>query len=187
MDSSTYNSLSSRLTKLELQAGEKDNSGVSLVSQVQDLQAKVDALYRSNAELQTLDRIIETIRDPKKHIAEVRQRNNASEAEKQERLLSHFPVIREAYANLAELSTLDIPALSAETVDNIDLTLVQERKEAIQGIMKAYHLLVVKNTLVFEKYMALMERENGFWIDVERKLSSMKIRLDELEDKKYEV
>lgn len=144
----------------------------------------MESLYRSNAELQTLERIIETVRDPKKHIPEIKNRNvDVSETEKQELLLAKFPAIREAYANLAELLTLDIPAISAEAVDKVDLALVKAREDAIEKIMKAYHMMVVKNSIVFEKYMALMERENEFWVDVEKKFNSMRMRLDGLENK----
>lgn len=184
MDTSTYQDLSGRLARLELQTGQRDQSGLSLAAQVSNLQGKVESLYRSNAELQTLERIIETVRDPKKHIPEIKNRNvDVSETEKQELLLAKFPAIREAYANLAELLTLDIPAISAEAVDKVDLALVKAREDAIEKIMKAYHMMVVKNSIVFEKYMALMERENEFWVDVEKKFNSMRMRLDGLENK----
>ncbi|KAF3986885.1 hypothetical protein FT663_02550 [Candidozyma haemuli var. vulneris] len=184
MDTSTYQDLSGRLARLELQTGQRDQSGLSLAAQVSNLQGKVESLYRSNAELQTLERIIETVRDPKKHIPEIKNRNvDVSETEKQELLLAKFPAIREAYANLAELSTLDIPAISAEAVDKVDLASVKAREDAIEKIMKAYHMMVVKNSIVFEKYMALMERENEFWVDVEKKFNSMRMRLDGLENK----
>lgn len=183
MDSLTYETLTQRIGKLELDVGENDNSGLPLALQVADLQAKVEALYRSSAELQTLDRITKSLQEPKKHIPEIRNQSQASEAEKQEILLAKFPAIREAYANLAELLTLDIPRISAEAVSQLDLLLIKQRQEAVEKIVKAYHMLVVKNTLVFEKYMALMERENNFWISVEKRFNEMKFRLDQLEDK----
>ncbi|QRG40715.1 hypothetical protein FDK38_005204 [Candidozyma auris] len=188
MDTTSYNCLKDRISKLELLVGDnstnKCNRGQSLAAEVAELSAKVERFYKANGELQTLERILETVNDPKKHVAEIKSRNDkVSEAEKQEMLLAKFPAIREAYTNLSELSMLDIPQLSAEIVKRIDLTSVKEKEEAIEAIVRAYHVLVVKNSIVFEKYMALMERENNFWINVERKLNEMRLRLDTLEDK----
>lgn len=97
-----------------------------------------------------------------------------------------YPVIVEAYNNLNELSRMDIPKI----INHIDVlqdkqykydeihAKLQSKKQDIINLSKQMHQLVIKNMIIFERYLALMIRENNFWFEVESKIQQLNKRVN---------
>lgn len=168
MDQQTLEYLRRRLNSLELHAGTDQN--VTLVTQIGQLQAKVNKLYLQNPELGTLDKIT-------KELNLENQRNSVEScdvphSEKQETILIKYPEIMKAYQNLMELSSMDIPQILAEMSGKIDTRPILENREALESLAANFHLLVVKNLVILEKFIGMVELEQQFWANIQRRLQN---------------
>lgn len=205
MDQYTYKELDERISGLELQLGidneiTKIPSG-SVISQLSQIQKTLNKFYDSNAELETLNRIISdlkiwdkikespaelpTKKNVDKDVPNARSISEATLDMKQKIVLMKYPAIKEAYNNLIQLSNMDVPKLvnyidaSQEkahnyNTDNYELL---QRKQIIQDIVNNFHLLVMKNMVVFEKYLKLMVRENKYWASVDEQVQVLRKKL----------
>ena len=205
MDQHTYKQLDERITNLEIQldihneALTKSNNTV--VVQLSQLQKKLNDFYNSNAELATLNKIIndlgiwDKINETPNAFSNITEiENNESGVEnvsdvtidmKEKMVLMKYPAIKEAYNNLIQLSNMDIPKLinymdsSQEKTHNFnnDNYELLQKKQLIQDIINNFHLLVVKNMVMFEKYMKLMLRENKYWVVVDEQLQLLRTKI----------
>lgn len=204
MDQYTYDELDERISCLELQL-EIDrettkNQNGTVISQLTQIQKTLNKFYDSNAELETLNRIISDLKlwDKIKELPEEiptekcvdmdQSEECISEATldmKQKMVLMKYPAIKEAYNNLIQLSNMDIPKLvnyidtSQEKTHNFntDNYEVLQRKQIIQDITNNFHLLVMKNMIVFEKYLKLMVRENKYWVSIDEQVQGLRKKL----------
>lgn len=177
MDTRTYKTLSRRLAALELDLDASAKPGSTLAVQLGQIQQKLDMLYSSNAELTTLQEILKAVKMPSKDTA-VHPR--ISEAEKQEMLLVKYPIIIEAYNNLIELLNMEIPRIEGY---NLDVDKMLQKRKALELLAGVFHALVLKNLAVFEKYTQLLERENNFWMNVEKRMNAVGARASAIERK----
>lgn len=180
MDKRTYEALSGRLSALELDIGENSTQTPSLALQLGLLQQKLDKLYKSNAEFATLQEILRAVKVPSK---EAISDSLVSEAEKQETLLVKYPIITEAYNNLVELLYITLPTFTQDACDGLDFEKIRAKQNTLEQLSEVFHALVVKNMIVFEKYSSLLERETNFWMNVEKKLSTIGAKVKAQENK----
>lgn len=202
MDQYTYNALDKRLHHLEFQLGldanETNESKKPIISQLYQLQKCLNEFYSSNAEFETLNRIINDLdvydkkkETPKELSIKINAENNESENVdmtmdmKKEMVLLKYPAIQEAYNNLVQLSNIDIPKVinyidaSQQKTHNFnnDNYELLERQQKILDITNNFHLLVVKNMIVFEKYLSMMLRENKYWVNVDEQLQLLRTKI----------
>lgn len=205
MDQYTYKGLEERIIGLELQLGIdneiKKVSNDTVISQLTQIQKKVNKLYDSNAELETLNRIISDLQIwdkikvaptklPSGKSIEKDTSNELTIDMKQKLVLLKYPAIKEAYNNLIQLSNMDIPKLinyietSQEKTHNFnnDNYELLQKKQILQDITSNFHLLVMKNMVVFEKYLNLMVRENKYWVSVDEQVQTLRRKLLNVEN-----
>lgn len=210
MDQYTYNELDKRISGLELQLGIDNevskNPNSTVISQLTQIQKTLNKFYDSNAELETLNRIISDLKiwdkikeAPTELPTEKSVDNDVPTAEcipeatldmKQKMVLMKYPAIKEAYNNLIQLSNMDIPKLInyIETSQdkshnfNSDNYELLQRKQIIQDITNNFHLLVMKNMIVFEKYLNLMVRENKYWVSIDEQVQALRRKLLKVEN-----
>lgn len=180
MDKSTFESLHHRLVDIELQIGDKDDGPTHLVSAIAYIYEKLSALYTRDSHLHNVEKIFQSVKSsrlPKEHA-----QSDISDAEKQEQVLIQYPEIRKAYNYLVELLTLQIPLFSSEVYDGMDMAKAKHYQNDLETLYHNFYMLVLKNILVCEKYMALLERENDYWINIEKRFTALKLRLDAVEN-----
>lgn len=205
MDQYTYKELEERIIGLELQLGIdneiKKVSNDTVISQLTQIQIKLNKLYDSNAELETLNRIISDLQIwdkikeaptklPSGKSIEKDPSNELTIDMKQKLVLMKYPAIKEAYNNLIQLSNMDILKLinyietSQEKTHNFnnDNYELLQKKQIIQDITSNFHLLVTKNMVVFEKYVNLMVRENKYWVSVDEQVQTLRRKLLNVEN-----
>ena len=210
MDQYTYNELDKRISGLELQLGIDNevskNLNSTVISQLTQIQKTLNKFYDSNAELETLNRIISDLKiwdkikeAPTELPTEKSVDNDVPTAEcipeatldmKQKMVLMKYPAIKEAYNNLIQLSNIDFRKLvnyidtSQEKTHNFNTDNYEllQRKQIIQDITNNFHLLVIKNMVVFEKYLNLMVRENKYWVSVDEQVQALRKKLVEYEN-----
>lgn len=180
MDQQTLESLHLRLNSLELHAGTDNNA--TLVTQIGQLQAKVNKLYLQNPELGTLDKITRelNLEDRRKYV----ESRDVSNSEKQETILIKYPDIMKAYQNLMELSSMDIPQILAEMSGKINTKPILENKKALEALAANFHLLVVKNLVILEKFVSMVELEQKFWTNTQKRLQNVGRQISVMERKK---
>lgn len=205
MDQYTYKELDERISGLEFQLGIDNeiakNPNGTVISQLTQIQRTLNKFYDSNAELETLNRIIsdlqiwDKIKDSPTELSTERSVDKdvpnpecISEATldmKQKIVLMKYPAIKEAYNNLIELSNMDVPKLvnyigtSQEKTHNFNTDNYEllQRKQIIQDLTNNFHLIVMKNMVVFEKYLNLMVRENKYWVSVDEQVQALRKKL----------
>ncbi|CUM56491.1 uncharacterized protein AC631_05537 [Debaryomyces fabryi] len=205
MDQYTYKELDGRINGLELQLGIdneiKKSSNDTVISQLTKIQKKLNKFYDSNAELETLNRIISDLQIwdkikqsptelPSNKSTDKGVSNELTIDMKQKLVLMKYPAIKEAYNNLIQLSNMDIPKLInyIETSQdkshnfNSDNYELLQRKQIIQDITNNFHLLVMKNMIVFEKYLNLMVRENKYWVSIDEQVQALRRKLLKVEN-----
>ncbi|CAK7902381.1 hypothetical protein CAAN1_18S03070 [[Candida] anglica] len=192
----TLSLFSQRLLNLELKAGTRVEEDVQ--RQLVHLRKLIDDAYTDNPELKTLNRIISDLNMWKSFDDNIPKDNQdgkdsgVSIESKEALILSKYPVLQDAYNNLAKLSTMDIPKLvnyietSQDKTHDLfnDLCIMSERKVSVEAIAQNFHILVVKNMIVLEKYIALMQRENEFWATVETRLTLLNQKILKSEESK---
>lgn len=200
MDTQTYAGLDERLLGLEFHLeGNKDEP--SILQQVSSLRTQLDSLYNSNAELATLNRIMNDLKlwDASKLRKEPLLDSEGSEGPeltseaKEQLLLANYPAVKEAYNNLIELSTLDIDSLINYTGRahdknhdfSTDIAKLLERKHDLDRLSRDFHTLVVKNMVVYEKYVNLVIAENNFWLRIDATLADADRKLKLREKQLY--
>lgn len=180
MDAQTYESFDLRLKTLELEAGDADD--VSLVVKIGHLQAKMNKLYQDNPELATLDQITKELKlDHKRPTA---KSASVSDAEKQELVLIKYPEIMKAYQNLMELLSVELPLVLAELSGKLDTQPLVENRDTLQQLAANFHMLVVKNLVVLEKFISMVEEETRFWRGTDKRLRTIGARINTLEKTK---
>lgn len=194
MDQTTFNSLQSRILGLEVQLNANqglENGGStstpkdqSIMDQIASIQSRLDKFYKENTEMNTLNNILTDLKlwgkldDLPPSVGSEEAASEPLLVETKEQIiLLKYPQIKQAYNNLIEMANMDIDKI----VNYIDSTQfknhdfkrdhakILERKKTIDEITKNFHLLVVKNMIVYEKYLNLVIEENQFWINTDEK------------------
>ncbi|KAK6465187.1 hypothetical protein DFJ63DRAFT_310288 [Scheffersomyces coipomensis] len=201
MDRKTFQHLSSRLDLLEILSGDiNSDSDKSLQDQIVDLERKTGSVYGQNAEFQSLFTMLKELGLLNKPANKTNEQSETvideidSESKKAEIVL-HYAVVNEAYNNLNQLSTMNIPKLinyisqSQEKTHNFnqDPLKIMERQKELESISQTFHNLVMKNVIVFEKYIRLIAEENEFWLETEAKLKILQASIKNKENKKQEM
>lgn len=180
MDQQTYDGLDRRLKCLELDVA--DGHDVSLVAQVAQLQAKLNKFYKQNPDLAVLDLLTcEFGRAPSQSEGE---KSAVPENDKQEAILIRYPEIMSAYQNLIELLNMEMPQILGSQYENLDLSKIQAYKGQLESLAANCHMLVVKNLIVLEKFIAMAEEENSFWNGVDKRLNRIGTQIRAAERKK---
>lgn len=171
-----YTTLTERIQRLELELN-ADGRQDLVVSQLANIKGHLTKLYNSNSELVTLNRIVNDLKlGPKPPVPDT----EGIDA-KQEILLLKYPAIKEAYNNLIELANMetdkiinyvDSTQIKIHDFDSDRETMVSKQAE-LKQVVKMFHQMVVKNMIVFEKYVDLLIRENNFWISVDERLGKL--------------
>lgn len=171
-----YATLTERIQRLELELN-ADGRQDLVVSQLANIKGHLTKLYNSNSELITLNRIVHDLKlGPKPAVPDT----EGIDA-KQEILLLRYPAIKEAYNNLIELANMetdkiinyvDSTQIKTHDFDSDRETMVSKQAE-LKQVVKMFHQMVVKNMIVFEKYVDLLIRENNFWISVDERLGKL--------------
>ncbi|KAK6204494.1 uncharacterized protein RJT21DRAFT_3936 [Scheffersomyces amazonensis] len=207
MDKQTYESISRRLDVLEVAIGQGSETESTLIEQVSHLQKRVKDVYQQTSEFDSLQRMLKSLGlwDSEKIIPRERNAKQLHEHDqdqdqdqvhkdihhKRTELLLNYTTIKEAYDNLTKLSTLDTTKLinyidsSQDKTHNFndDMLKIISRKDDLEWISSTFHALVVKNIIVFEKYMNLVVTENQFWLDTEDKLRKLQTSINQIEIK----
>lgn len=199
MEKETFQLLSDRLLAIELRLDTANGKDVS--SQLSDLRQVLFKSFSSSAELQTLTRIIDDLKlwnaikiEGNESSSQTIEKEEVDESSKELVILAKYPIIRESYLNLAKLSGMDIPALinhiahSQDKTNDLyrDLTKLSDSRDRIEKITNAFHILVVKNMIALEKYIALLIRENEFWVNIEERLGAIQQELN-IRDSKFKL
>lgn len=174
-----YFTLEERVQRLELELNAESKQD-PVVLQLANIKHHLSKLYSSNSELVTLNRIVNDLKlGDKPEVLDI----EGIDA-KQEVLLLKYPVIKEAYNNLIELANIetdhvinyvDSSQLNDHSFDR-DRKIIVSKQAELKEVAKLFHQLVVKNMIVFEKYVDLLVRENKFWIQVDEKLAKLEER-----------
>lgn len=145
-----------------------DSDEASLVKQVAQIQVKLNKLYQENPELGVLDQI-------RKNLPQHRSKleNGSTTEEKQELILLKHPQITQAYQSLMELLSMEMPELLSEIAKEIDTEKLLCRKQQLMELEENFHMIVVKNLVVIEKFVSMAESEMRFWNTTGRKLNQL--------------
>lgn len=164
--------------RLELLETHISPSNGSVTEQVAAVHKHLAQLYKQNEELATLNRIVKDLKLQQPAFDQLVARE-----EKMETILVKYPAIKQAYNNLAELANIDLRHIINYTdgthMKHHDVVagareLLGHEQEILE-LTEVFHQLVVKNMVVYEKYVDLMLRENQFWIDVDEKLRRLEL------------
>lgn len=166
-----------------------DSKPGDLDCQLSDLKLKLSKVYEENTEFQTLNRILKDLKlwkDKFEYSDPMIKDNSLTTEEKRLIVSMKYPVIIEAYKNLNELSRMDIPKLinymstSQDKLQNHEdnAAKIAFRREEILALSEKIYTLVLKNILLFERYLALMIKENNFWLQVESKVLDLNKKLN---------
>lgn len=172
MNSQTYRSLERRIQTLSVDVGDSGDS--SLVKEVAQLQAQLNKLYQQNPELGALDQIRKGLPLPKRPKA---SENTLSDEEKQELILLKHPQIKQAYHSLMELLSIELPEILSDIAKNLDTCKLASREQQLVELSDNSHMMVVKNLVVLEKFIAMAENELRFWEETEKKLKQFGARV----------
>jgi len=176
MDSHTYDSLEQRLDTLKVDVG--DFNELSLVKQVAQLQARLNQLYQQNPELGILDQIRKEF--PKTRQSRITE-GSISKEEKQETILIKYPQIKMAYQSLMELQSIEMPQLPSEIAEKLDIQQITVRENQLKVLANNFHMMVVKNLVVLEKYVGMAENEVRFWNRIEKKVNQLGAQVNAVE------
>lgn len=176
MDSHTYDSLEQRLDTLKVDIG--DSNEPSLVKQVAQLQARLNQLYQQNPELGILDLIRKEF--PKPRQSRITEGSNSKE-QKQETILIKYPQIKIAYQSLMELLSIEMPQLPSEIAEKLDIEQIAVRENQLKVLANNFHMMVVKNLVVLEKYVGMAENEARFWNRIEKKVNQLGAQVNAVE------
>lgn len=172
MDGQTYASLERRIQALSVDVSDSGES--NLVKEVAQLQAKLNKLYQQNPELGVLDQIRKGLPLPKRLKA---SENTLSDEEKQEIILLKHPQIKQAYHSLMELLSIELPEILSDTAENLNTRKLASREQRLMELSENFHMMVVKNLVVLEKFIAMAESEMRFWEETEKKLKQFGVRV----------
>ncbi|CAH2352160.1 hypothetical protein CLIB1423_06S00122 [[Candida] railenensis] len=199
MERETFQLLSDRLSAIELKVNTANSKDLS--TQLFELRQVLSKSYASSSELQTLSRIISELKlwgtiklEENEPTRQTTEDVDLDKNSKESVILAKYPIIRESYLNLSKLSAMDIPVLINHIANSQDkthdlykeLSKLSETKDRTENIANAFHILVVKNMIALEKYVALMIRENEFWVDVERRLGAIQ-QISNMQETKFQI
>lgn len=166
MDYQTYDSLDRRIQALRIEVGDSDET--SLVKQVAQIQVKLNKLYQENPDLGVLDQIRKNLPQHRSKL-----KNGITTEEKQEFILLKHPQIKQAYQSLMELLSIEMPELLSEIANEIDTEKLLCRKQQLMELEENFHMIVVKNLVVIEKFVSMVESEMRFWNTTEKRLNQL--------------
>ncbi|CUM66381.1 uncharacterized protein PRCAT00004045001 [Priceomyces carsonii] len=200
MDELAYEALSERLNFLEVQLSSSDfKENDTILKQITTLKHQLGNYCNEHNEFETLNRIMkdldlwerkDEIPDSAGPLEESPVDDDVTTLEMKEQiLLSKYPIIRQAMNDLTELSNMDVQSIVNYTSSAQDTThdFVEDRQSImlkapeLEQLTDQFHLLVVKNLLVLEKYASLAFRENQFWTSVNDRMKTLNQRINRLE------
>ena len=117
-----------------------------------------------------------------------------SPLEKETLILLKHPAILQAYNNLIQLSNMDLSLLTNYTSSiqdkfhdlDRDRRVVLQHEDEFKELTRVFHQVVVKNMLVFERYVGIVLRENEFWLETEKRISLLETRHCQVQNKEKE-
>ncbi|EAZ62933.2 predicted protein [Scheffersomyces stipitis CBS 6054] len=192
MNVDTLKALNSRLSTLELALGKGSIESKSVsIEKLVGLQKQVDLIYKTNTEYEVLSQFTKDLNlwrhdSSIKDSEETKESNEIAQDIKEELLLLKYPVIREAYSNLLELSNMDIPKLvnfigsAQDRTHNYskDVEKIQAREANLKELTGIFHQLTLKNMIVLERFVDFVIRQNDFWLDCDNSLKYIKRKVN---------
>ncbi|KAI5962259.1 uncharacterized protein KGF55_003335 [Candida pseudojiufengensis] len=113
---------------------------------------------------------------------------------KEERISINYPMITKLFPQILELEQMQPMKIMNKINSNISNSnieqtkyIFEQRKERIMQLNEAFNQLVLKNILIFEKYVQFVLRDNQFWIETEEKLKCASQKIQQLESRKKQL
>lgn len=174
MNHEIVDSISHRISGLELSLRSVSNgSSQSVIHQMCLLKKELDTIYTESNEFATLTGLIDTM-----------EPNDTIPDETERLLLLKHPAILQAYNNLIQLSNMDLSHLinySPTFQDKIhdldkDRRVILGHEDELRETTKVFHQTIIKNMMVFERYVAMVLKENEFWLQTEKRMGMLEKR-----------
>lgn len=113
----------------------------------------------------------ETSRDILTHMDKIDEDSNDF---KQQMVESNYAVIQDAFNNMDQFNLLEKSKLvnylenSQEKVHdfNVDKYAIISRERALMRLAEKHYQVLIKNMIVFEKYLNTIQQENSFWLEI---------------------
>ena len=200
MNEEIVDSLTTRISALEISLSQVSHtSNQPIMKQMVGLRNELDSVYKETGEFVTLTNLVEKLGDRSKN--EIRDLKTGDETidlkskhelidlkisplEKETLILLKHPAILQAYNNLIQLSNMDLSLLTNYTSSiqdkfhdlDRDRRVVLQHEDELKELTRVFHQVVVKNMLVFERYVGIVLRENEFWLETEKRISLLERR-----------
>lgn len=200
MNEEIVDSLTARISSLEISLSQVSHtSNQSIMKQMVALRNELDSIYKETGEFVTLTNLVEKLGDRSEiEIIDLKTEDETidlnskhepidpkiSPLEKETLILLKHPAILQAYNNLIQLSNMDLSLLTNYTSSiqdkfhdlDRDRRVVLQHEDELKELTRVFHKVVVKNMLVFERYVGIVLRENEFWLETEKRISLLERR-----------
>lgn len=195
MEETLHDSLEKRVAGLEEELHlDKQENPRQIVPLLAEILSKVDHVIKSDPNLLRLPAILQEfktfrpseqsigLREPDKPSDSAEKADTASAQKmKEEAILAHYGAAIKCMNLLEEFLTLELPVLTADACDSLHPEHLLNQSQRLSALAQNFHLLVVKNLVVIEKFTAMVEQETRFWKDTESRLLAMSVRVSSLE------
>lgn len=200
MNEEIVDSLTTRISSLEISLSQVSHTSTqSIMKQMVGLRNELDSVYKETGEFVTLTNLVEKLGDRSENeIIDLKTEDETidlnskheltdlkiSPLEKETLILLKHPAILQAYNNLIQLSNMDLSLLTNYTSSiqdkfhdlDRDRRVVLQHEDELKELTRVFHQVVVKNMLVFERYVGIVFRENEFWLETEKRISLLERR-----------
>jgi hypothetical protein len=200
MNEEIVDSLTTRISSLEISLSQVSHTSTqSIMKQMVGLRNELDSVYKETGEFVTLTNLVEKLGDRSENeIIDLKTEDitidlnskhelidlKISPLEKETLILLKHPAILQAYNNLIQLSNMDLSLLTNYTSSiqdkfhdlDRDRRVVLQHEDELKELTRVFHQVVVKNMLVFERYVGIVLRENEFWLETEKRISLLERR-----------
>jgi hypothetical protein len=200
MNEEIVDSLTTRISPLEISLSQVSHTSTqSIMKQMVGLRNELDSVYKETGEFVTLTNLVEKLGDRSENeIIDLKTEDitidlnskhelidlKISPLEKETLILLKHPAILQAYNNLIQLSNMDLSLLTNYTSSiqdkfhdlDRDRRVVLQHEDELKELTRVFHQVVVKNMLVFERYVGIVLRENEFWLETEKRISLLERR-----------
>lgn len=146
----------------------------SVMAQIAELQAKVNLILKKYPELQSIPTILKEYGKELDTCGKVDEPIELlSQAEKQERLSARLRVVIKYVNEVTELLSLELPEIPGGLIEALDLDAISTNENRIRDLAQLYEILVLKNILILNRFMALIEKEARFWKSADARLKDL--------------
>ncbi|KAI3402979.2 hypothetical protein KGF56_004232 [Candida oxycetoniae] len=194
----TIEHLTNRLDRLNELLSNQDEKSTTLTGQIDHLRHRLNGIYQSHRDYAKLETILKELKIANKcSQLESKTGDQLSQDVKEEEIMLYYGDILENYSSMVELENMGYDSLidkinviiSNSSIEDIR-TELKSREEQIRKVHLIYRILVLKNMMIYEKYVASTINMNKFWLHVSQKLATanqeLKKRHDKLkEDSRY--